>query len=68
MLELYPENIISRYNINKEDDIVDTLDKIGKKIGAYKNGECDYDRVYITILKDLREGYLGKITFDRIKE
>lgn len=67
LFTLYPKQIIDRYNIKKEEDIVTTLDKIGKKIGAFKNNECDYDKVYITILKDLREGYLGKITFDQIK-
>ena len=30
-----------------------------------RNHETDYDKVYTTILKDLREGYLGKVTFDR---
>ena len=64
MLKLYPNNIIERYKINKEDDIIDILDQIGKKIGAIRNNETDYDRVYNTILKDLKEGYLGKITFD----
>lgn len=64
MLKLYPDNIIERYNIQKEDDIVETLDKIGKKIGAIRNNETDYDRVYNTVLRDLKEGYLGKITFD----
>ena len=65
MLKLYPNNIIERYNINKKDDIVDILDQIGKKIGAIRNNETDYDRVYNTVLKDLKEGYLGKITFDQ---
>ena len=66
MFKLYPEKIKERYNLINNDDIVDTLDKIGKKIGAIRNHETDYDKVYVTILKDLREGYLGKITFDKI--
>ena len=64
MIKLYPNNIINRYNIDINDNIIDILDKIGKRIGAIKNNEVDYDRVYSTILKDLKEGYLGKITFD----
>jgi len=64
MLELYPNQIINRYNINKDDELIDILDKIGKKIGAIKNNEVDYDKVYTIILRDLREGYLGKVTFD----
>ena len=65
MFKLYPDNIISRYGVNDDEDIVNILDGIGKKIGAVKNGEVDYDRVYIKVLRDLRDGYLGKITFDR---
>ena len=65
MLELYPNAIKNRYNITDTSDIVTILDQIGKKIGAIRNGETDYDRVYLTVLKDLREGYLGKVTFDK---
>ena len=64
MLRLYPDNIKNRYNLEDTSDIVNILDQIGKKIGAIRNGETDYDRVYVNILKDLREGSLGKITFD----
>ena len=72
MLKLYPQNIKERYNLNIENyedsefDIVEILDQIGKKIGAIKNHETDYEKVYKTVLKDLREGYLGKVTFDEI--
>ena len=69
MLKLYPDNIKNRYNITDTSDIVTILDAIGKKIGAVRNNETDYEKVYSTVLKDLREGYLGKVTFDRnIKE
>ena len=64
MMRLYPNNTKERYNIDKEKDIVEILDKIGRKIGAIRNNETDYDKVYNVILKDLREGYLGKVTFD----
>ena len=66
MLKLYPKQIKERYNLDNEEDIIETLDKIGKKIGAIRNHETDYDKVYTTVLKDLREGYLGKVTFDRL--
>ena len=65
MLKLYPDNIKNRYNITDTSDIVVILDEIGKKIGAIKNKETNYEKVYTTVLKDLREGYLGKVTFDR---
>lgn len=62
----YPNNLSNRYNLDKEEEIIDILDKIGKKIGAIRNGEVDYDKVYLTILKDLKEGYLGKVTLDEL--
>ena len=65
MLKLYPDTIKNRYNITDTEEIVDILDQIGKKIGAVRNNETDYEKVYTTVLKDLRLGYLGKITFDR---
>lgn len=70
MLKLYPSQIKERYNLDienykeEENDIVEILDKIGKKIGAFRNHETDYEKVYTTVLKDLREGYLGRVTFD----
>ena len=67
MLEKYSEQIINRYKLTKLDDIVEILDEIGKRIGAFRNNETDYEKVYTTILKDLREGYLGKVTFDDFK-
>lgn len=60
----YPDNLKNRYGITNENDIIDIYDKIAKKIGAIKNKETDYEKVYATIIKDLRDGYLGKITFD----
>ena len=69
MIKYYKDNLINRYklnNIEEDYDIVDILDRIGKHIGAIRNNEVDYEKVYTIILKDLREGYLGKVTFDRI--
>ena len=68
LLSDYPDNIINRYSLTKTEDIVDILDEIGKKIGAFRNSETDYDRVYKRVIKDLQDGYLGKITFDNIKK
>ena len=67
MLKEYPDNIINRYNITEKEDIIIILDEIGKKIGALRNRETDYDRVYKRVIKDLQDGYLGKVTFDKIK-
>ncbi len=66
MLSDYPDNLKNRYNITDTNDIVDILDQIGKKIGAIRNNETDYERVYKKIIKDLQDGYLGNVTFDNI--
>ena len=66
LLSNYKDNLINRYNLTSTSDIIEILDQIGKKIGAFKNNETDYDRVYLRIIKDLQEGYLGNITFDKI--
>ena len=67
MHELYPEQLKERYGIEKiEEDIIPVLDIIARKRGALlKGGIPDYDKVYLIILRDLKEGYLGKITLDR---
>lgn len=64
MLKEYPEQIKQRYGLTNETELLDILDTIGKKIGALRNKEVDYEKVYSTVIKDLREGYLGKVTFD----
>ena len=66
--KLYPKALEERYKLTDDEDIVEILDKIGKTIGAIKNNETDYEKVYTIILKDLREGYLGRITLDRYED
>ena len=64
MLEKYPENIKKRYILTDEKEIIDILNAVGKKIGAIKKDDIDYEKIYKTVIKDLREGYLGNVTFD----
>ena len=68
MEELYPNALEERYGFSKlDDDIVISLNKIGEKRKTYlKGGEIDYDKVCRIIINDLREGSLGKVTFDRL--
>ena len=64
MIELYPENLLNRYKLDSLDDNI--YENIAKKRGLLaKGGVCDYDKVYSVIIKDLKEGYLGNVTFDR---
>lgn len=65
MTELYPDNLKKRYKLTSINGSLDIINKIAVRTGKIKNGEIDYDIVYKTILKDLKEGYLGNITFDR---
>ena len=64
MLEKYPENIKKRYMLTDEKEMIDILNAVGKKIGAIKKDDIDYEKIYKTVIKDLREGYLGNVTFD----
>ena len=68
MFKYYSDSIKARYDISYDGDIVNVLDNIGKRIGAFRNNETDYDRVYDRVLRDLREGYLGGVTFDRYED
>lgn len=45
--------------------IFDLVQLIGRKRNFYtKNSQVDQNKVYQTILKEIREGILGKINFD----
>lgn len=66
----YKDNLKERYGIDDFDidDVIPTYDMIGKKRGCLiKGGEVDFDKVSSIIIKDLREGRLGKVTFDEVK-
>ena len=68
LFKYYSDSLYNRYGIVYDEDIVKVLDNIGKKIGAFRSNEIDYDRVYDVIFKDLRDGYLGRVTFDRYED
>ena len=63
----YKEVLKDRYNIDElSDDIVEDYNIIGKKIGAFKNGEADFNRVSEYILNDIKSNRIKNITFDRL--
>lgn len=66
----YPNILKERYNIDcVEEDICETYDRIGKKIGAIvSGGEIDYNRVSEYILNDIKNEYVKGITFDRMND
>ena len=66
----YSDKLEGRYGIKEiDEDIINTLDIIGKKRGCLiKGGEIDYDKVIQVIMSDIRDGLIKNITFDRFKE
>ena len=69
MFKCYKDNLKERFTIDEFDidDVIPTYDIIGKKRGCIiSGGEIDYDKVSNIIIKDLREGKLGKVTFDEV--
>jgi ribosome biogenesis GTPase A len=64
----YPSILKERYKVDDiNEDIVVTLEEIGKKRGCIiRGGEIDYDKVYSIILKDVKDGIIKNITFDKI--
>ena len=68
LYELYPEKLEERYGITElDEDFVEAYEAIGRRRGALsKGGIVDYDKVSDIIIKDLKNGYFGKVTFDRL--
>lgn len=67
----YPESLEKRYGIDLTslNDNIEILDAIGKKRGCLvSGGEIDYDRVYNLFLNDLRNGLLGRMSFERVDQ
>lgn len=65
----YPEILKERYGVEEidYDDMVLTLDYIGKRRGCIiHGGDIDYDRVMNLILNDVKNGHIKGITFDRV--
>lgn len=70
MMKLYPKNLEDRYGITEiDDDFIETFDAIGKRRGALtRGGVADYDKVATIVVNDLKNGYLGKVTLDRLED
>ncbi len=68
LYELYPDRLEDRYGIVElDEDLIESYDMIAKKRGALsKGGVADYDKVSNIIIRDLKNGYFGNITFDRL--
>lgn len=63
----YPEILMEKYGLKKvnDDTVLEAYEAIGKKMGAIKNGEVDYDRVSLKVVNDIKLEVIKGITFDR---
>ena len=69
LYELYPDRLKERYGVVElDEDLIETYDMIAAKRGALsRGGVADYEKVSNIIIRDFKNGYFGKITFDRLK-
>ena len=69
LYELYPEKLEERYGLEElDEDFIEAYETIARRRGALsKGGRIDYSRVSDIIIRDLKNGYFGDITLDRIK-
>ena len=63
----YPNLLKEKYQVEKiDDDLTSTFELIGRKKGCLMKGNIvDYEKVYTLIINDLKNGKIGKVTFDR---
>lgn len=61
----YPFILESRYKIKvTSENPIDVMDEIGRKMGAYVDGETDYERVSMKIYNDVISGTIKGVTYD----
>jgi len=65
LYRLYPKILKERYDITNIENFEEVYEKIGKKIGAMKNGEPDYERISTKIVNDIKLEHIKGVTFDR---
>lgn len=63
--DYYPSILESRYGVTRINDWEEVYQTIGKKIGAIKNNEVDYEKVSTRVVNDVKNEYIKGITFDR---
>ena len=68
--KFYPDKLKTRYGLEfLDEDIVISMEKIGKKRGCLiRGGDIDYTKVISLIVGDVKNGYIKGITFDRMDE
>ena len=66
ILERAVPDVKEKYGLDNIIDMDKVFDIIGRKRGCLMKGNVvDLDKVYTIIINDLKEGKVGKVTFDR---
>ena len=66
LYKYYPNILKEKYGIDSIDDINFVFDTIGRKRGCLMKGNIvDLEKVYTIIINDLKDGKIGRVTFDR---
>ncbi|MDF2716392.1 MAG: rbgA [Paenibacillus sp.] len=73
MCESYPHELKERYELDEvpaddpqQDDIVDVMERIGRKRGCLQSGgSVNLEKASMVILRDLRGGKLGRLSLER---
>jgi len=60
----YPSILQEKYGISDTCDVMEMYEIIAKKIGCFKNGEADYERVSNKVYNDIVNGSIKGVTFD----
>jgi ribosome biogenesis GTPase A len=68
--ERYPDRLKERYGIEQvDDDVAVAFEIIAKRRSfIFQGGEIDYDMTAEAIVRDIRNQYLGRVTFDYYDE
>ena len=68
LYKYYPDLLKDKYGVTDISDINEVLEIIGRRRGCLMKGNIvDYEKVYTIIINDLKEGKIGKVTFDHLK-
>lgn len=61
----YPNSLFYRFSINEIGEYNEVLTAIANKRGLLNNGEADLNKAATILLKEFKDGKLGRITLDR---
>lgn len=61
----YPSSLLEKYDIDVIEDDQEVLKKIATRRGLLTSGELDLLKAEIILLKDFKDGKLGRITLER---